>query len=317
MANTVIPVYLAQLLDKLKAMAPQTTDNIVSKEEGEAAGKGLTPAQSTPKIDYPAAPQRTVLPDTTQFEATPNRSSVALATAGLVAQKNANLEAANEEIAQKAWFEKMKDTSDIYKTDRAIDRQTAAEEARMKRLEAEAQARADLETQKQAGRSELATQRSQAEMERLNRQNALKQELLQATKDLKPDAYSDYKTAFNDYLTTNAIDSANPTEDEIKEAMRIANMKIGKAPKEPSVTKYSGVKENAEAKQAREDLDNANAAKIRNIMGTNKITKTISGSYKKDGKKISAEEAYSTLMTSSGISSPAEFERAWRLINKQ
>lgn len=316
MASTIIPVYLAQLLDKLKKLSPQTTDNILSKQEGEAAGAQLS-TQTTPKLDYPAAPQRTVLPDTTKFEATPNRSSIALATAGLIAQKNANLEAANEELAQKAWFEKMKDASDIYKTDRAIDRQTAADEARMNRLAEMERAKSELETQRQEGRSNLQAQKIEAQNTQIELKNSLRQNLIKATKDLKPNAYQDYKDTFNNYITDNAVDPSNPLPAEIEEAMKVANMTIGKAPKSENVTKYSGVKENAEAKQAREDLDNANAAKIRNIMGTNNITKSLSGSYKKDGKKITPEAAYSELMTKSGISKPAEFERAWRLINKQ
>jgi len=267
MASTVIPVYLAQMLEKLKRLAPQTTDNIVSKEEGEAAGKGLTPAQSTPKIDYPAAPQRTVLPDTTQFEATPNRSSVALATAGLVAQKNANLEAANEEIAQKAWFEKMKDTSDIYKTDRAIDRQTAAEEARMKRLEAEAQARADLETQRQTGRKELigvkgeqqsalAAQRAQAQLDLANKKANMRREYMSFSKE-KQQKLDEYVTQ---KLDEQGLEQRDVTPDEMVKLFEDAKKTLyGETPKVgsglPEYNERPGIKATAQKIRSAENVN--------------------------------------------------------------
>lgn len=267
MATTAIPEFLQKLLDKLKGLSPQPSNAILSKEEGEAAGKGLTPAQSTPKIDYPAAPQRTVLPDTTQFEATPNRSSVALATAGLVAQKNANLEAANEEIAQKAWFEKMKDASDIYKTDRAIDRQTAAEEARMKRLEAEAQARADLETQKQAGRkdilgakgeqqSALAAQRAQAQLDLANKKAEMRREYMSFSKE-KQQKLDEYVTQ---KLDEQGLDQRDVTPDEMVKLFEDAKKTLyGETPKVgsglPEYSERPGIKATAQKIKSSENVN--------------------------------------------------------------
>lgn len=266
MASTIIPVYLAQLLDKLKKLSPQTTDNILSKQEGEAAGAQLS-TQTTPKLDYPAAPQRTVLPDTTKFEATPNRSSIALATAGLIAQKNANLEAANEENAQRSWLEQMKDTSDIYKTDRAIDRQTAADEARMNRLAEMERAKSELETQRQAGRKELvgvrgeqqsalAAQRSQAQLDLANKKAEMRKEYMSFPKE-KQAALDEYVTS---KLDEQGLEQRDVSPDEMVKLYEDAKKSLyGEAPKVgsglPEYSERPGIKATANKIQSAENVN--------------------------------------------------------------
>lgn len=178
----IIPVYLSQLIEKLKGLQPTETakeSGILSSDEARNAANIPEPVAKESGMKYPEPPVRTTLPDTTKFEATPFRSSIALGIAGKVAQKNANLEAANQDLAEKSWFEKMKDASDIYKSDRAIDRQSAADEAKAKRLEEAIKAREALAEQKAGYASDLQGAKSDAQLNLEDKRQSGRLSLLQ------------------------------------------------------------------------------------------------------------------------------------------
>jgi hypothetical protein len=131
-------------------------------ESGPTAG-ALTPqGLTTPQImtgaqqpQYPATPKRSVLPVETEFKATAAPNSGALVMAGNMAKQQRNLEAYNEGLEEKSWFEKMRDTSDIYKADLNLDRDKKRYDY-MSDLEKSRQAgRADIEGMRQEGRTGL------------------------------------------------------------------------------------------------------------------------------------------------------------------
>jgi hypothetical protein len=127
-------------------------------EGGRTAGtltpQGLTTPQimtGAQQLQYLATPKRSVLPVETEFKATAAPNSGALVMAGNMAKQQRNLEAYNEGLGEKSWFEKMRDTSDIYKADLNLDRDK-------KRYDY----MSDLEKSRQAGRADIEGMRQES-----------------------------------------------------------------------------------------------------------------------------------------------------------
>lgn len=137
-----------------------------AKKQGATGGEqtsAMTPqGLTTPQImtgaqqpQYPPTPKRSVLPVETEFKATAAPNSGALVMAGNMAKQQRNLEAYNEGLEEKSWFEKMRDTSDIYKADLGLERDKKRYDY-MTDLEKERQAgRAGIEGMRQEGRTGL------------------------------------------------------------------------------------------------------------------------------------------------------------------